>query len=132
MVVRIIYRPSHLGATFTRRSSDGNVPSFEPGTGVCESEPAARPGSHSQRVMMRSLALLLVRLGFVSMIVAAWRIATDLGLPVPFVIKVGMLSHWQVWFAAGVLLMICAGLVARRLQFGKAQDERNDGRAQAA
>lgn len=132
MVVRIIYRPSYPWVTVTRRSAEGDASSIQPEAGACAPEPAAKPLTRSQIVLTRSLALFLARLGFGAMVIAAWRIATDLGLPIPFLIKIGILSHWQVWFGAGVLLVIGAGVVARRLQLGKAQDDGNDGRAQAA
>ena len=60
------------------------------------------------------------------------RIADDLGLPVPFVFPNGILSHWQVWFGAAVLLLGSAGLAARRLLLGRAQEERDAGTARAA
>lgn len=132
MLVRIIYRPSHRRRTVTLKTVDGRGSCFEPEAAVRESESVAKSGSRSHRVVIRSLALLLVRLGFVAMVMAAWRIAADLGLPLHFVIKGGVLSHWQVWFAAAVLLVGGAGLVARRLQFGKARDDGDPSRAEAA
>lgn len=78
------------------------------------------------------MALLLFRLGLAAVAMAVWRIADDLGLPLPFAFPSGMLSHWQVWFGAAVLLLGSAGLVARRLLLGKARDEQNADRVQAA
>ena len=71
-------------------------------------------------------------MGFGAMAMAAWRIASDLGLPIPFVITGGMFSHWQVWFSAAVLLVVTAAWVARRLEFGSVRDGANSGREQAA
>ena len=122
MVFRIIYRPSYPHMTVTRNAVDGGGSSFKPEAVLRESEPAAKPGSHSHRVVLRSIALLLVRLGVGAFVMAAWRIAADLGLPLSFVITGGLLSHWQVWFGTGVLLVASAGLVARRLQFNKARE----------
>jgi len=116
----------------TRGTVDGGGSSFEPELALRGSKPIAKPLPHSRRVALRSLALLLVRMGLGALAMAAWRIAADLGLPIPFVITGGVFSHWQVWFSAAVLLVGSAGLVARRLQFGRAQDDANSGREQAA
>ncbi len=132
MLVRIIYRPSHPKRAVTLNTVDGGSPSFEPEPAARESKSGAKSGSRSQRVVIRSFALMLVRLGLAAMGMAAWRIATDLGLPLPFVIKVGVLSHWQVWFAGSVVLIGGAGLVARRLQFGQSRDDGDPSRAEAA
>lgn len=132
MVVRIIYRPSHTRLTVTHDTVSRGGYAFESAGAARESKPAAKPHTRSQRVALRSLALLLVRLGLGSLAMAAWRIASDLGLPLRFVITGGVMSHWQVWFGTSVLCLGSAGLVVRRLQFAKAQDGRNDGREQAA
>ncbi len=97
-----------------------------------DSEPERRTHSRLHRKVLRSLALLLFRLGLAAVIMAVWRIADDLGLPLAFVFPTGMFSHWQVWFGLAVLLLGSAGLVARRLRFGKAQDDQSADRAQAA
>jgi hypothetical protein len=133
MVVRIIYRPSYSRLTVTHDAvahSDGYA--FGSTDATHEREPAVRPRARSQRVALRSLALLLVRLGLGALAMAAWRIASDLGLPLHFAITGGVLSHWQVWFGAAVLCLGSAGLVVRRLQFARMQDARNSGREQAA
>jgi hypothetical protein len=132
MIVRIIYRPSHPQLAATRGAVYGRGASLEEKIAVRESKAPAKPLPRSQRVALRSLALFLVRMGLGSLGMAAWRIASDLGLPIPFVITGGVFSHWQVWFSAAVLLVGSAGLVARRLQFGRAQDDAKSGREQAA
>lgn len=132
MVVRIIYRPSYPSLTFTHDAVGSSGYAFETVGARRECKPAAKPRTRSQRVALRSLALLLIRLGLGTFAMAAWRIASDLGLPLRFVITGGVLSHWQVWFGTAVLCLGSAGLVVRRLQFAKTQDGRNDGREQAA
>jgi hypothetical protein len=132
MIVRIIYHPSRPRATVTHEGVDGGRSSFEPEDAVRESKPVAKPRWHLKRAALRSLALFLFRLGVVALIMAAWRIADDLGLPLPFVFSGGVLSHWQVWFSAAVLLAGSAGLVARRLYFGKAHDDGHDVGTEAA
>ncbi len=132
MQVRIIYRASHPSRAVALNSVDaGSVP-FEAEASAGEAKSSARPGSRSKRLVIRSLALFLVRLGVGTMVMAAWRIATDLGLPIHFIFATGILAHWQVWFAAGVLLVGGASLVARRLQFNRAHDDRDPTRAEAA
>lgn len=132
MIVRIIYRPSYPQTVVTKGTVDGGGSSFEPELALRGSKPAAKPLPHSQRVALRSLALILVRMGFGALAMAAWRIASDLGLPIPFVITGGMFSHWQIWFSAAVLLVVSAALVARRLEFGRARDDANSSREEAA
>lgn len=132
MIVRIIYRPSYPHMAAACRTVYGRDSSFEPETAARKPEATARPLPRSQRVALRSLVLLLVRMGLGSLSMAAWRIASDLGLPIPFVITGGVFSHWQVWFSTAVLLVGSAGLLARRLQFGRAQDDTNSSREQAA
>ena len=132
MIVRIIYRPSYPHETAAPSAADGRGSPFEPEMPIRGPKPAAKPLPRSLQVALRSLALILVRMGFGAMAMAAWRIASDLGLPIPFVITGGMFSHWQVWFSAAVLLVGGAALVARRLEFGRAREDANSGREQAA
>ncbi|MDR3717726.1 MAG: hypothetical protein P4K98_02920 [Bryobacteraceae bacterium] len=137
MVVRIIYRPSHPGVMAPPRPAGGRSPlslglaDYPSEVNAREPEPAPKPAP-SYSGVLRSVALFLVRLGLGALIMAAWRIAVDLGLPVPFIIPSGIFSHWQVWFGAAVLLLAGAGLVARRLEFGRAREERSADREQAA
>ena len=132
MLVRIIYRPSYPRMTVRHSAVDGAGAPFQPRTADGAAESVAKTGSRSHRKVIRALALLLVRLGFGAMVMAAWRIAADLGLPIPFAIKSGVLIHWQVWFGGGVLLVAGAGLLARRLRFGRERDDAGSGQAEEA
>ena len=137
MVVRIIYRPSHPGVMAPPRPAGGRSPlslglaDLPPEVSAREPEAAPKPAP-SYSGVLRSVALSLVRLGLAALAMATWRIAVDLGLPVPFIIPAGIFSHWQVWFGAAVLLLAGAGLVARRLEFGRAREDQSTGREQAA
>jgi len=118
--------------TVSHPAVDGAGAPFQPRTADGEAESVAKTGSRSHRKVIRALALLMVRLGFGAMVMAAWRIAADLGLPIPFAIKSGVLIHWQVWFGGGVLLVAGAGLLARRLRFGRERDDAGSGQAEEA
>lgn len=138
MIVRIIYRPSHPGVMAPPRTEPGwglrglEAPDFAAEEARRELEPPPPKPAPSYSGVLRSVALFLVRLGLAMLAMAAWRIAVDLGLPIPFLIPVGIFSHWQVWFAAAVVLLGAAGLVVRRLEFGRGREGRRTNREQAA
>jgi hypothetical protein len=52
-------------------------------------------------------------------VLALWRIAADLNWANGFAIPSGLFSHWQVWFAAGLLLQLCSRVLNR---YGKGGD----------
>ena len=80
---------------------------------------------------MESMVVILVRLASVAVALAVWRIANDLGLSLNFLFNDGVLSHWQVWFALGVLLSGSALTLSRRLELARAEEVSAD-QAQAA
>ena len=122
-----------LGPTAPDAASRGaSLAALEPEAASNESDRERKPQSRSYRKALRSWALLLFRLGLAAVTMAVWRIANDLGLPLPFVFSNGMFSHWQVWFGLAVSLLGSAGLLARRLRFGRARDAQSTDRAQAA
>ncbi len=63
----------------------------------------------------------LVGLAAVScLMLALWRLTSDLGWTEPFVIADGMLSHWQVWMA----MTIASGALAFRLvRYGRQRED---------
>jgi hypothetical protein len=81
---------------------------------------------------MESMVLLLVRLATVAVGLAVWRIASDLDLNWWFPFSTGVASHWQVWFALGVLLSGSALMLARRLRLAHADAAARTNEAQAA
>ena len=95
---------------------------------------ASRPATAQHWVTgwKESLVLILVRLGSVAVALAVWRIASDLGLFYGFLFSTGVLSHWQVWFALGVLLSGSALTLSRRLQLAHASEAARADQAQVA
>ena len=53
-------------------------------------------------------AFLLTPASVLAFVLAAWRLAADLGWAGQFAIGKGMFSHWMVWFAIGALIQFCA------------------------
>jgi hypothetical protein len=47
------------------------------------------------------LTALLEAAALAAFLLAAWRLAADIGLAQSFVIREGMFSNWMVWVAAG-------------------------------
>lgn len=81
---------------------------------------------------MESLVLVLVRLATVAVGLAVWRIASDLDVSWGFPISTGVASHWQVWFALGMLLSGSALTLAKRLRLAHADEAAHTDQAQAA
>ena len=50
-----------------------------------------------------------------------WRLAADLGWTGAFIISSGLFSHWQVWFAIGVMVQF-ASLYLQRIAKGEAYE----------
>ena len=78
-------------------------------------EPHQRP-----RLMALGAATLLTPAALAAFTMAVWRIAADLHWTSAFVISSGIFSHWQVWLATAVLLLISASALNR---YGRGTDE---------
>ena len=50
-----------------------------------------------------AMSTLLTPGAVLCVVVALWRLLSDLGVTEEFVIRGGLFSHWQVWLAAGIL-----------------------------
>lgn len=72
------------------------------------------------------MILVLTRLATVAVALSVWRIASDLGLSWGFLFNNGVLSHWQVWFALGLLLTGSAVALSRRLRLAHAEAAQPD------
>jgi len=66
-------------------------------------------GKHAP--FLSGLSGLVMLLAFSCLMLAVWRLTSDLGWTQEFVISDGFLSHWQVWMA----LTIAIGAVGMRL-----------------
>ena len=137
MTIRLIYRRN---PTILARRVDGQRSEYSETLRSApyedeESEAGTAPAANSRRWLsgaMESLVLILVRLASVAVALAVWRIASDLGLFYGFLFSTGVLSHWQVWFALGVLLSGTALTLSRRLQLAHANGAARTNQAQAA
>ena len=70
-----------------------------------------RSGKNSRIARLASSLLTLGSLALFSM--GAWRIATDLEWAGDFVVRDGILSHWQVWIGAGAAIQYGAWQLLR-------------------
>jgi hypothetical protein len=66
------------------------------------------PAISNQRNLDSKLALavasLLTPAAVLSLVVALWRVLADAKIAEEFAIEQGLMSHWQVWLALGILL----------------------------
>jgi hypothetical protein len=72
---------------------------------------------HQNRRIALGLAALLNPLALMACALALWRVGADLGWTGEFAITEGLLSHWQVWFAAAAAIELAAIALNR---YGKA------------
>jgi hypothetical protein len=76
----------------------------------------------AQRKINARLALafasLLTPIAVLSFVMALWGVLAHAEVTSKFVIEVGLLSHWQVWFAIGLLLQMASIALDR---YGKRQ-----------
>ncbi|MBI3666634.1 MAG: hypothetical protein HY236_10505 [Acidobacteria bacterium] len=63
-------------------------------------------------------ASLLLPLALFCFFLCAWRWSFELSWTNDFLVKEGVLSHWQVWFGGGALLQIVAVWLARYAEPG--------------
>jgi hypothetical protein len=60
------------------------------------------------RHLALAAAALLTPAALTACALALWRLAADLHMAGPFAISEGLFSHWQVWFAAAILIQLMA------------------------
>lgn len=86
------------------------LPPAGPGVAVMaeDARPASPPAGAS------GLAAILTPAAVLFVAFALWRLGADLGLAHEFLVTEGILSRWQVWFGAAVLLQAGAFALNRR------------------
>jgi hypothetical protein len=65
-----------------------------------------RKGKNSGIAILAASLLTLVSISFASL--GIWRIGTDLAWAGDFVVSDGLLSHWQIWIGAALLIQYAA------------------------
>jgi hypothetical protein len=63
--------------------------------------------------MAQGLSALLWPASTVPLALAVWRMGQDLGFASEFFLQDGLASRWQIWFAAGLVMMAAARHMAR-------------------
>jgi hypothetical protein len=65
------------------------------------------------------MASLLVPVAVMASVLGIWRLAADLKMAGDFAIPSGLFSHWQVWIASAIALVILSRLLNR---YGQGDD----------
>jgi len=71
-----------------------------------------RQAQGKNRHLALACAALLVPAALMAYVMGVWRLASDLGVTGEFAVG-GLLSHWQIWIAAGAGLHLAASLLNR-------------------
>ena len=66
-----------------------------------------------------AMASLLVPVAVMASVLGVWRLAADLKIAGDFAIPNGLFSHWQVWIASAVVLLLVARVLNR---YGRSDD----------
>ena len=77
-----------------------------------------RKGRKNRRAALATAALLTPAAAMAGAL-GAWRLAADLNWAKDFAIASGLFSHWQVWFASALVLLLCSRALNR---YGKGGD----------
>src|SRR5271167_2351777 len=75
--------------------------------------PKVRRKPHKNRHIALASAALLTPGAVMALVLALWRMGSDLGFARAFAIRSGLLSHWQVWLAISVAIQFLAVLLNR-------------------
>ena len=71
------------------------------------------------------LAALLMPVTVLASVLGVWRLASDPGWTSHFFIAKGLLSHWQVWFAAAIGMHMSARTLNKWLKIQNGRLENN-------
>src|SRR5689334_17627481 len=77
-----------------------------------------RKGKNSRIAVLAASLLTLVGICLASF--GVWRLCEDLGLASNFVFSAGLLSHWQVWIAAAVVVQYACWRLTRYARLARA------------
>jgi hypothetical protein len=102
MTVHLVYRPAFRSVAFRSRNDDRMV---------------AREHRRLRRFLIGLVRSLIWTAG-ISVAMAVWAIAAEMGFVLQFGIRTGVLSHWQVWFASGAFMLGSASMLARLVRPG--------------
>jgi hypothetical protein len=61
------------------------------------------------------LVTLLTPVSLAAFVLAAWRLASDIGWASAFAIESGIFSHWLVWAGIGVMTQFVASTLGREI-----------------
>ncbi len=73
---------------------------------------AVRTTAGKNRHLALVCAALLAPISLLAYVLGLWRLTSDLGVTREFALG-GVLSHWQIWIAAGVTLHLAASVLNR-------------------
>ena len=73
---------------------------------------AKTPGKSNRQLAM-TLSRWMPPLSALASVLAFWRLGADIDRNLGFGISQGLLSHWQVWLATGLLLHVAGPMLAR-------------------
>lgn len=81
-----------------------------------------RKGRKNRRAAL-AMAALLTPAAAMAAALGGWRLAADLNWAEDFAIASGLFSHWQVWFASSLILLLCSRALNH---YGKGGESRAD------
>jgi hypothetical protein len=80
-----------------------------------------RNGKNIHLAMLAASLLTMVSISFASL--GMWRVGTDLNWAGKFVYPTGLLSHWQVWIGASILMQYASWRLGRYARISRTTDD---------
>jgi hypothetical protein len=98
MTIHLVYRPAFRSVAFRSKQANRRA--------------QVREYRFMRRIVAGTIRPLIWAAG-IAVGMAVWAIAGEMGFALPFAIQKGVLSHWQVWFAAGALTICAVAMLLR-------------------